>query len=97
LPWIDKKQGWLGSKDRVAEPQSRRAAEKKEESGPGQVYSVAQVAKMCAVDKKTIYNWMAFDKDDPGEYIIPPEAWFKLPGGDIRIREWIIKQLLNPT
>ena len=34
-------------------------------------------------------------KAEVKEAVIPPEAWFRLPDGHIRIREWIVVELQN--
>jgi len=50
------------------------------------VYSVAQVAEMLAVSRNTIYKYL-------DNAIIPPDAWFRLPSGYIRIREAAVMRI----
>jgi len=49
---------------------------------------------MLAVDKRTVQKWMMED-EETGDAVIPAEAWFKLPNGYIRIREWVVLELLG--
>jgi hypothetical protein len=95
LAWIGKHEGWLGE----AQGARRKAQEEKPEvRKPGEkLFTVDEVARIFKVDKRTVFNWMAYD-EDPEQAIIPPEAWFKLQhSGHIRIMEWIVLKLLNPT
>ena len=87
-PWIPKKKDWLGKRAESSYPKAERIEK---------VYSVAEVARLFSIDKKTVFKWMAFEAEDQGEAVIPAEAWFKLPNGHIRIREWIVLKLLNPA
>jgi len=56
-------------------------------------FTVAEVAKILNVDKRTVYKWLMPDEDN-GEAIIPAEGWYKLPrSGYIRIKKWVVAQL----
>ena len=55
------------------------------------MYSVAEVAELMSVHKQTVYKWLGLDDED--EAVIPPGGWVKTPGGQIRIREWIVLRL----
>ncbi len=56
-------------------------------------YSVAQVAKMFGVDKRTVMKWL---EEYEGDSVIPPAGWFRLPrSGYIRIKESAVKALLD--
>ena len=81
--WLERKEGWLGKDVPRAVPEQRVE----------QVYTVAFVAEKLAVDKSTVFKWLSHEDGDGG--VIPPEAWFKLPNGHIRIREWIVLKLLS--
>jgi hypothetical protein len=52
-----------------------------------------EVAEILSVTKKTIYKWLSLD--EPEDAVIPPAAWYKLPNGHIRIKEWIVLKLQN--
>lgn len=54
-------------------------------------YSISQVAEIFSVSRTTIYKWLSLD--EPESAVIPPQAWFKLPNGHIRIREWAVLEL----
>lgn len=90
MTWLDQKDDMDTSGGRLKRsqpPASRKELEK--------LYSIAEVARIFKVDKRTIVKWMDFDEDAPNEAPIPPDAWFKLPNGNIRIREWIILKLMG--
>jgi hypothetical protein len=80
--WLERREDWLGKRDQVV-------------PGPAveKVYSVESVGHLLDVKRKTVYKWLSHEDNDGG--VIPPEAWFKLPNGQIRIREWIVLKLLN--
>lgn len=52
------------------------------------VYKTAETAEMFNVRPDTVRKWIACD-------VIPRGQWFRLPGGNIRIRESIIRKLKN--
>ena len=56
-------------------------------------YSVAETARIFAVDKQTVMKWLS--PDDSGEAVLDsPKDWYKLPGsGYIRIRKSAIMRL----
>lgn len=54
-------------------------------------YSIPEVAEILSVSRDTIYKWMALDC--PEEAVIPPAAWYRLPNGRIRIRQWIVSKI----
>jgi len=56
-------------------------------------YSVVKAAAILGVSRQTIYKYLSID--EPEYAIIPPDAWFRLPSGYIRIREWILIKLKN--
>lgn len=60
------------------------------------MYSVTEVAEIFSVHRDTVIKWLSIDDDDI-EAVIPPEAWFKLPNGHIRIKEWIIQKLMGES
>ena len=81
--WLGEKKSWF--KRPASDPP--RPIEK--------TYSVAEVAELFSVEKKTIYKWLIVDEYS-GDAIIPLKAWFKLPAsGHIRIRAWIIEELMQ--
>ena len=82
MPWIEKKENWL------KKPQT-----KKETLPMSKAYSITEVAKLLSVSRRTIFKWLAID--EPEDAVIPPEAWFRLPSGHIRIREWVVIKLQN--
>ena len=79
--WLEKRENWIPGTGRG------RSAKKKVEK----VYSISEVAQLFSVSRTTVFKWLSLD--EPNDAVIPPEAWFKLPRGHIRIREWIILQL----
>jgi hypothetical protein len=53
---------------------------------PGRVeqsYSVSEVATILNVSRQTVFNYLSFD--EPEKAKIPPEGWYRLPSGHIRI------------
>ena len=55
-------------------------------------YTVAQTARIFAVDKRTIMKWL--DPDESGDGVIPAWGWFRLQhSGYIRIRESALLKL----
>jgi len=82
MPWLEKKENWLT-------PGKSKMTPKKLFNE--KVYSVTEVAASLAVTRQTIYKWLSID--EPEYAIIPPNAWFKLPNGHIRIREWIVLKI----
>jgi hypothetical protein len=57
------------------------------------LYTVRQVADKFQITKTTVYKWLSID--EPKYAVIPPEGWFKLPGGHIRIHPWVIEKIQN--
>lgn len=49
-----------------------------------QSYSVVEAAKLLSVHPNTMYKYLA---------ILPDAGWYKLPGGDIRIKESALRKL----
>lgn len=98
-PWIEKKKGWINRKERrtsnVEHPMSNEKTSRQVQDRPKKVYSVAEVARLLNVDKRTVMKWLDYDEDNPQGAVIPPNAWFKLPNGYIRIEEWIVLKLME--
>jgi hypothetical protein len=82
MPWLEQKKSWLKQAKQSA------AAQKIIDE---RVYSITDVAQILAVTRQTVYKWLSID--EPEDAVIPPEAWFKLPSGHIRIREWIVAKI----
>lgn len=86
MTWIDNKDDFDTSGGRLKsnkQPAERRPSIR--------TYTVDEVARIFKVSKRTVFKWM-----DGG--VIPGNAWYRVPGnGYIRIDEWIILKLLNPT
>jgi len=82
MPWLEKKENWLKQEKRPMTPQ-KIINEK--------VYSITDVAHLLSVTRQTVYKWLSID--EPEYAVIPPGAWFKLPNGHIRIREWIVLKI----
>lgn len=57
------------------------------------VYSVSDVADMLAVDRSTVFKYLSVNDSEVA--VISPEDWFKLPGGEIRIRQRAVDLLLG--
>lgn len=76
MTWIEPKKNWIREN---LPPQSLEV---------GRSYSIPEVAGMLSVSRQTVYKWLAFDC--PEEAVIPPQAWYRLPNGRLRIREWIV-------
>lgn len=55
------------------------------------VLTVAEAAEMLGVDKQTIRKYMALDPEDNAP--IPFDAWYRLPGGHIRIYRYVIIEI----
>ena len=82
MPWLEKKENWLPKqKGKQAQTKLQKA------------YSIREVCQILSVSRSTIYKWLSLD--EPEYATIPPEAWFKLPSGHIRIFEWIIVKIQN--
>jgi hypothetical protein len=77
-------------KDQILKSGSRKATK---ESKVKKCYSIKEVGKILSVSRQTIYKWLSLD--EPEDAIIPPEAWFRLPSGHIRIREWVVLKIQN--
>lgn len=87
MPWINRKHNWLGRQSMKPEPAPKAVRER--------LYTVQEAADALGVDKHTVMKWL-MPAEDTGPAVIPAESWFKLPGsGHIRIREWIVLQLLS--
>lgn len=56
-------------------------------------YSISEVAELLSVSRQTVFKWLSIGDTD--EAVIPPEEWFKLLGGQIRIRERMVLKLMN--
>ena len=86
MSWIEKKGDWLGKgrKDQRSEVRGQRSDEKK-------VLTVAEAAYELGVDKQTVYKYMAMEAGE--EAPIPFDAWYRLPGGHIRIYRYIIVEI----
>jgi len=58
-------------------------------------YTVAEVADIFSVTKKTVYKWLKFKEED-GRTLIDPVDWFRIPGpGYIRIMESALLKMQN--
>jgi len=77
MNWIKPKKDWIPHQK---SPTKKFLVEK--------AYSITQVAEMLAVSRRTIFKWLSID--EPEYAVIPPDAWFRLPSGHIRIREWVV-------
>ena len=80
-PWLEPRKNWLPRQPR----QSRNP--------PKRVYSVTEVAEMLGVSRRTVFSYLSVD--DPDKAKIPPDGWFRLPGGHIRIYEWAVDAVLG--
>jgi len=81
MAWLDENKDWVPkSKQRPKPP-------KKVEM----TYRISEVAEMLSVTHQTVFKWLSID--EPEDAIIPPSAWFRLPGGHIRIFESAVLQL----
>ena len=87
MTWLERKENWLGTARIKPGPAPRAVRER--------IYTVQEVADIFRVDKRTVMAWLGGD-DEP-QAVIPPDAWFKLPGknGAIRVREYIVLKLLE--
>lgn len=92
--WIDRKDDFDTSGGRLRRSGSQVSQKQiSQKKGLERVYSVAQVAESLAVTKQTVMKWISID--EPEYAVIPPDKWFKLPNGHIRIKESIVLQLLG--
>jgi len=89
MTWIDNRDqidtsgGWL--RRQGTRPRVRR------QITVDPVYTVAEVAQIFHVTRKTVYKWLA---EEDGDAVIPPEGWYKLPGSHyIRIYAWALAPL----
>lgn len=83
MNWIKKHDGWL--KPQSADTGARRTMPEKP------VLTVAEAALELGVDKQTVRKYLALDPDD--EAPIPFNAWYRLPGGHIRIYKYIVIEI----
>ena len=81
MAWIEKKEEWFGERKR-----NNGKPQKIERS-----YSVSEVAELCGTSRQTVFKWLSID--EPEGAVIPVVAWYRLPSGHIRIREWVVVQL----
>lgn len=95
MTWLDKRKyldtsgGWLRRDPQAREaPRPAQAVERS--------YSISEVAALCSVSRRTVWKWLDEDEKS-GEAIIPADAWYKLPSGQVRIREWAVKKLQEGT
>ena len=58
-------------------------------------FSVTEVADMLSISRQTVFKYLSFD--EPEAAVIPPNAWYRLPSGHIRIMEWIVLKLQETT
>lgn len=85
MSWIKKTGNWMGPYSRKrSRPQYKRIE---------RVYSVSEVAELLSVSRNTVFKWLSLD--EPEFAVIPPNGWIRLPSGHIRIKEWVIKKLLE--
>jgi excisionase family DNA binding protein len=54
-------------------------------------FSISQVARILAVDSRTVRKWLAVE--DSRGAAIPRSGWYRLPGGQIRIKRSAVKKL----
>jgi hypothetical protein len=54
-------------------------------------FSIGQVARICAVDRRTVRKWLAVD--DTRGAAIPRSGWYRLPNGQVRIKRSSISRL----
>ena len=54
-------------------------------------YSTGETARLLGVTKQTIFKFLSLEA--PEDAVIPPDAWFRLPAGHIRIKAWVILDL----
>jgi len=93
LAWIGKHENWLrngdvGARRTVPDQNDIEPVPAKEKS----VLTVAEAATMLGVDEQTIKRkYLALDSEDKAP--IPFDAWFRMPGGHIRIYRWIILKI----
>lgn len=86
--WIDHKNDFDTSGGRLKRGTVRRAST----DDHRQVLTVSQAAEMLGVDKQTIRRkYLALDPEDNAP--IPFDAWYRLPGGHIRIYKYIIIEI----
>jgi hypothetical protein len=98
MSWIDYKDDFdtTGGRIRIArQPRSGQALRPGFAGGiepDKKVYSVSEVAELLRVDAQTVKRkYLALDPDDDAP--IPFDGWFRLPGGHIRIYEWVISKI----
>lgn len=82
MQWLEKRENWIPGKP-AQRPRKKMS----------KVYSVTEVAQILAVSRQTVFKWLSID--EPEYAVIPPEAWFRLLSGHIRIREWVVLKLQN--
>lgn len=73
---------------RKAHPRKER--ERSAEEPSAGYLKTGQLARICAVDSKTVWNWVQEKK-------FPASAWMKTPGGQLRFRRgatvtWLVQQ-----
>lgn len=85
MPWIKENKDWLGKREK-SEVSSQKPVEK-------QMLTVSEAAYELGVDTQTIRKYLALDAEDKAP--IPFDAWYRLPGGHIRIYRWVILKMKN--
>lgn len=84
MGWIREHDNWLGKG-------KAESSKLKAEKGEKPVLTVAEAAVELGVDKQTVRKYLALDPED--EAPIPFNAWYRLPGGHIRIYRYIIVEM----
>jgi hypothetical protein len=80
MTWLEKRDNWL---DQQRTKNGRLKVSK--------LYTVRELADIFCISKTTVYKWLSID--EPKYAVIPPNGWFKLPSGHIRIYEWVVIKL----
>jgi len=84
MSWLEKTNNWMGPYGPSKKPRPRKVEK---------TYSVSEVAEIFSVSRNTVFKWLSLD--EPEDAVIPPSAWIRLPSGHIRIKEWVVKKLLQ--
>ena len=88
MTWLQQKNLLEKKGDRPKRPPPRKRRTRIEKS-----YSVSEVAEIMSVDRRTVFKWLSIS--EPDDAVIPPNMWFKLPSGHIRILERAVLDLQN--
>jgi hypothetical protein len=59
----------------------------------GDLLTINELAKKISVTPRTVFKYLSIK--NPEGAVISKNDWYRLPGGDIRIKKGVVKKLLK--